>query len=381
MLKAINRLTFISLGCLVVLGVLVFRHWEQAKGRRSTTFAAAVTNTVEPTPVTEPINRQRTGPAIQASLSELAKSMNSDASARTLARLRAILGRTSTDEASRSIGQFLASRADAPTQQGFRVGAGGFLDGSPTLRIFLLDYLSQIDAGAAADCARQILSHPDSPDEWAVALRCLAAGDGSNEGRAMLEQKTTALLSYEPWQQSPSAGYLEAFDVTVFLGSTNFANPLGSLIRRRDNPAIAHAAFLALDRLVIQNPTVWLSLLQEQPTLLEGRELTRADYFARADVRDAQQRMVLEKYLLSSPTNPREFEHFAEVFPNANYMISQNLLTRPALPEPSSLVARDEAALRVVQSWLEDPRFTEARPYLEKTQRRLETLVRQSAGK
>lgn len=89
-----------------------------------------------------------------------------------------------------AIRQYLDSKADATTHLGFKVGGGGWLDEAPTLRTFLLDELARLDPAAAADYARVILGGMDSPDEWAVALRDLAAGDSSADGRALLEQKT-----------------------------------------------------------------------------------------------------------------------------------------------------------------------------------------------
>src|SRR5208283_1745543 len=100
-------------------------------------------------------------------------------------------------------------------------------------------------------------------------------------GRGLLEQKTAQMLECAPWQQSPSVGYLEAFDVAVYLGSTDLLPTLSSLVRNQDNPAVAHASFLALDRLVINNPTMMLSALEAAPDLMQGREATRADFFAR----------------------------------------------------------------------------------------------------
>ena len=151
------------------------------------------------------------------------------------------------------------------TGKGFKIGKHGFLTEAPTLRAFLLDYLAQIDPAAAAEYARVILNSKDSPDEWALALRNLALGDPSAGARALLEQKTGELLQYAPWQQSPSAGYLEAFDVPVYLGDSQWLPTLSGLIRLPDNSAVAHAAFLATDRLVINNPATMLAALAADP--------------------------------------------------------------------------------------------------------------------
>jgi hypothetical protein len=219
----------------------------------------------------------------------------------------------------------------------------------------------------------------DSPDEWAVALRNLASGDSSADGRALLQQKTLALLQYEPWQQNPSAGYLEAFDVAVYLGGTDLLPALSGLVRQQENSAVNHASYLALDRLVINNPAATLGALEDAPDLMQGREATRADYFARADVRDPQQREVLEKYLLNPALSASELQTFAGTYPSANFMISPNLLTQTPTPDHGSLASRDEQSLAVVQQWMADPRFSNLAPALQKITARLQVFVQQAS--
>ena len=114
------------------------------------------------------------------------------------------------------------------------------------------------------------------------------------------------------------------------------------MVQSQTDPAISHAAFLALDRLVINNPTAVLQSLEAQPDLLTGWESTRADYFARADVSDPQQRQVLQNYLLNPAISAAELQTFAGIFPNANFMISPNLLTTATTwaPMPSPIATR-----------------------------------------
>ena len=295
-----------------------------------------------------------------------------------LAELRAKLAAMPTKEAVAEIRRFLDSRADAPTRQGFKVAAGGGLEEAPTLRTFLLDELARLDPVAAAECAKVILASKDSPDEWAVALRNLAKGNPSAEGRALLEQKAGELLQDKAWQREPSVGYLEAFDMAVFVGGTNLMPALSALIRRKDNQAVAHASFLTLDRLVINDIVPTLTALQATPDWMEGREQTRANYFARGDVRDPRQRQILEDYFSNPKLSAVELEAFAGTFPNANFMISPNLLTQNHTPDHASLVGRDAESLRVVQQWMADPRFAKQRSALEKISRRLEEFVHQA---
>lgn len=321
------------------------------------------------------------GEQLAAAVADLASARGKGSGQEQMARLRQALAAAPAQEAVSAIRRFLDSKADAPTGQGFKLDGKGWLTTAPTLRTFLLDYLGRVDPAAAAAYARIILSQKDSPEEWAVALRNLAVGDTSASARALLEEKTAELLRCEPWQQEPSVGYLEAFDVAVYLGGTNLAPALGDLVRRQDNAAVAHAAYLALDRLVIKDTAELLAALEAAPELMQGREATRADYFARADVRDPQQRQVLESYLLDPQRSAAELAQFAGVFPNANYMISQNLLTPTPTPDGASLTGRDAASLQVVQEWLADPRFANLQRPLQKVKQRLEEFARQSKGR
>lgn len=293
-----------------------------------------------------------------------------------LAELKTTIASGSTNEISLAIRRLLDAKTDAPTGQGFKIGKGGFLAEAPTLRAWLLDQLGQIDPAAAAEYAKMILSSKDSPDEWALALRNLALGDTSADAKKLLADKTGELLNFNDWQQNPSASYLEAFDTAVYLGGTNFVPTLAGMVSLQDNPALAHAAFLSLDRLVINDPAAMLTALLAQPELMQGREQTRADYFARADVGDPRQLDLLQNYLLQ--TGAAELQQFAGVFPNANFMISANLLTQSPSLEQAEIKRRDAASLKVVQQWLDDPRFAKVRPELEKIQVRLQEFVRQA---
>ena len=81
-----------------------------------------------------------------------------------------------------------------------------------------------------------------------------------------------------------------------------------------------------------------LRQLQAQPELMEGHEQTRADFFARADVRDSAQKALLDNYLLDSKRSGAELQQFAGIYPNANYMVSYNLLTQTVTPTGAELL-------------------------------------------
>lgn len=274
---------------------------------------------------------------------------------------------------------FLQEGTDLPTGIAFAIQRGGMLSGAPTFRVFLLDQLARIDPNAGAEFARSILARPSSPDEWAVAIRDFTKVKNGAADRAFIESKLHEMIGRPEWQGSPSVGYLEAFDTIVYLGGTRFADQLTDLVRAKDNRAVAHAAFLTLERLVIQDPPALLAKLEKDPELMRGREKTRANYFARADVRDPQQRAVLEQYLLDPQRTAEELQTFSGLYPNANFMISNNLLTETVTPGQGHLIQHDREALAVVGSWLDDPRFASIRPHLEQMHSRLNTFVSQAA--
>lgn len=105
---------------------------------------------------------------------------------------------------------------------------------------------------------------------------------------------------------------------------TSEPSPTLSILRLIGSPSLPRAA---------------LVLLAAHPELMEGREKTRANFFARADLRDPQQKALLESYLLDPRRSAQELQTFAGIFPNANYMISNNLLTpRPRRSCKASVV-------------------------------------------
>ncbi|HEY2952051.1 MAG TPA: hypothetical protein VGK40_05690 [Verrucomicrobiae bacterium] len=371
--------TMIALGG-ITLGALL---WWRGSGPKPAT--AGATNNVEtarPKSQARPASAPKPATELVAGTQRRLRGGLTPAEARaTLEELAARLNALPAAEAATVAREFLRSGQDAPSGQGFKPRSDGSLQAAPTLRVFLMDALARLDPVAAAELARETLREKTSPDEWAIALRNVARVDRSAEGRAFLEGKVGELLRREAWQINPSEGYLEAFDVAVHVGGANLVPPLAELLKKQDNQAVAHAAFLALDRMTIQDASTTLGALLAQPELMAGREPTRANYFARADVRDAGQREVLERYLLNPALGAAELERFAGLYPNANFMISQNLLTRSDTPDKAALVARDSAALRVLDGWLADARFARARPELAKARERLAMFVQQATGK
>ena len=293
-----------------------------------------------------------------------------------LAALRRYLSSVKSESAAIAIKNWLDTGEDAATQLEFKVGRDGNLQEAPSLRGFLLDYLAQIDPVAASACAEKILGTMNSPDEWAISLRAYALANPAPEARTFLHQKLSELIGNESWRNDPSTGFLEAFDVIVYTRDRELTPDLAGFVQQKENRALAHAAYLTLDRLIQAEPAETLGQLQSRPELMEGREGTRADFFARADVRDPKQRTILESYLLDPGRSPTELQKFAATYPNANYMVSYNLLSQTRTPTGDQIVARDREALKAVQEWLGDPRFAHLGPQLQTMKSRLEQFVR-----
>ena len=111
---------------------------------------------------------------------------------------------------------------------------------------------------------------------------------------------------------------------------------------------------------------------------MKGRELTRANYFAKADVGSPEQRAIVEQYLLDPQRQPGELEKFAGLFPSENKMLSKNLLTKSQTRTQADIATSDLAALAVVEQWRADPRFEGVRLYLEAIHLRLGQFVKQA---
>ncbi len=354
----------------------------------ATDARTAITTPVQSVPATvstgvtspAPVVVQTTATKLDDLATRLNAAQDAEASRKILVELRAMLDALPREIASREVQSFLSLKKDAVTKLDVTVKAGGALGDASSLRVFLLDYLGQVDRLAAAALGKEILSIPTSPDEWAVSLRNVAWADDSPGNLAYLRAKAREMITHRAWQQNPSSGFLEAFDVIVHAKGVDLAPQLTELVRDKENRAVAHAAYLTLDRLTIADPAAALAPLAARPEMMDGREQTRANFFARADVRDAGQRKILESYLLDPQRSTQEMESFARIFPNANYMISNNLLTPMPTPDHAELTQRDHAALKVVKGWLADPRFTRLKPQIEEIHGRLQTFVQQASA-
>jgi hypothetical protein len=315
---------------------------------------------------------------IQALAGRLKSDLSPEDARNQLVALRDALRALSPEEAVAALSAALELQLDASTKLDFLLDRAGHMKEAPSLRVWLLDCLGEISREAAADYAATILSSSSSPDEWAISLRDYALVRTSSSEQEFVRNKVRELIWNEQWQAKPSAGYLEAFDTIVYTKATELTPDLAQLVKTRENPAVAHAAYLAMDRLVLEEPAKVLSQLASNPGFMNGREQTRANYFARADVRDPEQRAILQRYLLDPSRISEELRTFGGIYPNANLMISTNLLSRSEAPARSEIIAHDREALMVVEEWLGDQRFDSIRETLEHIHSRLRNFVNQA---
>jgi len=387
-MKLKPAISLVAVACLLVAASVWWTRRESRTDARSADAANTGDVHSSPASVGDPGAPSGLQPAPSVSISAQAGDILTRLKASTdpsvnrslLAELRSLLASLPRDVASREVRSLIESHKDAPTRLDVTVKEGGVLGDASSFRVFLLDYLGQIDRAAAAVVSREILRTPTSPDEWAVSLRNVAWGDDSPDTMLYLRTKAGEMIANMDWRKNPSAGFLEAFDVIVHARGFALAPQLTELVRDHDNRTMAHAAYLTLDRLTIADATEALAPLAAQPELMQGREQTRANFFARLDVGDAPQRALLESYLLDPRRTSQELQTFAGIYPNANYMISNNLLTHAATPAQGELAARDIVALQVVEGWLADPRFAGLQPQLATMRDRLRTFVQQAAS-
>lgn len=287
--------------------------------------------------------------------SQKARAALSSTDAKTsLSDLKAALRQMEAKEAREWLLAALASGEDFSTQLDLTLDAGQNLSGWPSWRVFLLDMLFLVDPEAAAAVSRDLLGTSNSPDEWAVCLRNLGRVGKHDE---LLKAKSAELLRRKEWQQKPSAGYLEAFDVIVHSRNTALAPELLANCDARDEKAVRHASFLTLDRLILVEPAKVLPELAKNASKHPQSGLMLSNMIARADVRDVVQRQAVETYLLDPKRTAEELRGFASVFPNANIAVSQSLLTQSPTIHGADLAARDLASYQLLRTWMQEDRF------------------------
>ena len=234
------------------------------------------------------------------------------------------------DGAAKAILDFLKSGEDASTHLPFIVGAQGAMESSPTLRTALLDLLPSLDPTAALDVARELMDRKSSPDEYALSLRNMAWNDLDGDLKKELASRLDAMLQVPDWLATPSAGFLEGFDVAVEISDLRSFKQMLGLVRNDPGEAaksLARASFIALDRMILRNPSLLTDAAAQDPAFLDAAPQQRASLMSRLDLTVPDQRTLFIRYLSQPNHGPEEMDYFAEIFPNGNYLDGHRLVT------------------------------------------------------
>lgn len=240
---------------------------------------------------------------------------------------------------------------DAKTGLAFKVGPGGNLTTAPTLRVWMLDLLGQIDPAEGARYARRIYERQDSADEWALALRNDWRTSAPAGQIAEVRQRAIGLINDARWAQAPSDGFLEAFDLTVATMAWEAVPRLEELLAPSQRGELRRASWVALDRLALETPADFLPMLAQREDWLNTQPLVRAGLFARADLAADSQRVAVEAYLARPGLSAEEGAKFFALAPNVNATVSHNLATTARVPTLYEAARLDRAALQALQSW------------------------------
>ena len=287
--------------------------------------------------------------------------------------LRDTLRQADPRVAAAAIRGFLAGGEDASTGLRFKVGDGHQLDEAPSMRTFLMDQLGALSQDArlsdAAEVARATLETKGSADEWAVAMRNLAEADPDGS-RSLLAAKARELIEYAPWRNSPSGGYLEAFDAAAYAGDPTIIADLGPLSSER-SPA-GRAALIALQRLSGMAPEQVATYLNANPGVLADAPLRRADYMGSLDLSQPAQLTQAETYLGRADVTEAEKDKFLGRLGVPAGFVSETLLTPETITQMPILEHR-ALVNQTAANWLASGKY----PALQGA---LQQLVTQTAA-
>jgi hypothetical protein len=374
-LGPLSRLAiFLLVGALaLVLGLLgVAKKLPRAKpARKAGASAAAATSKKPAQPVVQGPTGEELRRSIDAALAVL-RDPNNPNKAQALAALRAALAGADPKVAIAAIREFLKTSQDAKTGMRFKVGEGGILTESPSFRTFLMDQLGSLSQEAqtadAAEVARDTLNAMTSADEWAVAMRNLAWADPAGS-KPYLAEKVREMLNNAAWQQNPSGGYLEAFDVAAYAGDASLTPDLAHLAATPS--PLRQAAQVALERLSATAPAAMSAYLNDNPAVLSDLPMLRADYMGNVDLSDPAQDAEAQAYLSRTDVSDAEKQKFLGRLAMPAAFVSYTLLTPP---EPTTPLVQHEAVVNsAAASWLASGSY----PALTS---QLQTLIQRTAA-
>lgn len=266
------------------------------------------------------------------------------------------------------IGQLLATGEDQPTGLPFEVGVHGLLAGWPTLRVFLLDVLATSDPEMAASIARSILDGTSSPDEFAVAIRSLTRDGLARAEDSEILHRFEGMLARPEWQNSPA--FAEALDLARTVGTRDGAS---ALLSWKGSPALKNTA---MHEFAADHPAEMMAAISAEEDMAP---LVRASLMSRADPAEDGQLAIVDQYLRSHYLAEEEAREFLKTFPLRSTTTGHRLYGETPAPYTFEQIKQgDQAALAIVESWLQDPALQRYQPELVELQQRLESWVEQA---
>lgn len=344
---------------LALVGGLIWCFWPRpetkdvAPAETSTTASGLTANSDSPSEtqarsgrnaIEEPLTR-----LFASSLANFKNSASADESRLILKNLREGIRSADPGKAAAALAAFLKSGDDTPTRLPFSVGDGGMMNDVSSFRLALLDLLPSLDPELALSVSREIMDRKTNPDEYALALRNLAWNDLDGDLHVEVIDRLNQMIQVGDWLAKPSAGFLEAFDATVFVKNEQSFKILVSLHQlagESGDSNLGRASFMALDRVVLGNPEVLIQAFESDPGLSSMDASLRASLISRMDLTDAKQREVFTRYLSDSTLSEKELDYFTGVFPNGNFIHGNWLMS--GTDETQSIDQRKLADLQVI---------------------------------
>lgn len=246
---------------------------------------------------------------------------------------------------------YLKSGRDRPLGSRFTVGPGGWLSEAPTVRCWVIDTLTELSLEDALSLTRELFDDRRSPEEWVLAMRIL--GLPEPDGYAPeLEDRFLEMLADESWRRAPSGGFLEGFDVAVFLGTPSASESVAEIMTDPgEHPSVRNAAGIALERVIEASPGLVGDLHDE----LAASPKTLAYLLATLDVTDPVAAGIVGDYVLETGDPDQELNFFARHFPRHAGSVGYRLLS--AMTEGSRTPGRaaevDLAAAGLVERWMD----------------------------
>jgi len=280
-----------------------------------------------------------------------------------LTALKSAVHKADPTKAATDLILLLEAGNNAPTGLEFDVAPEGVMAATSSYRSALLDLLGQTDPELSGQYSLKILEETGSQEEYALGMRNLGWVNIDGRFDKALTEAFRQMLRQPEWASDPEPAFLEAFDVATHL---QLGEDMAQIISKPDsNNLIRRAAFVALDRMMLVEPTKLGKQLIDSTSPLSRLGLPRASLMSRLDLREVEQQQLLLDYL-SQPVTAEELEYFAELFPNANTFNSHRLITGwEGNQDMNTIHTRDSVSLEVLTQWHKEESLSSISGYLE----------------